>query len=68
MDIQIPEMDGYQSTRALRQAGYCKPIIALTAHAMPEERAQTIAAGCNGHVTKPIVQAELISEIARLVP
>jgi len=67
MNIQMPEMDGYQSNRALRETACCKPIIALTAHAIPKERAQTLAAGCNGHPTKPIVQAELISEIARLV-
>ncbi|RYZ51158.1 MAG: response regulator, partial [Proteobacteria bacterium] len=40
-----------------------KPIIALTAHAMNEERARTREAGCNGHLTKPLNQLELIETI-----
>ena len=66
MDIQMPEMDGYEATRALREAGFKKPIVALTAHAMPEERARTLAAGCSAHLTKPLNQAELIETIERL--
>lgn len=66
MDIQMPEMDGYESTRALREAGFKKPIVALTAHAMMEERARTLAAGCDGHLTKPLNQTELIETIVRL--
>lgn len=66
MDIQMPEMDGHQATRALRDAGFNRPIIALTAHAMAEERALTLASGCDGHVTKPINPLELVSEIERL--
>lgn len=63
MDIHMPEMDGYQATRSLREAGFSKPIIALTAHAMNEERARTREAGCNGHLTKPLNQLELIETI-----
>ncbi|RZI54004.1 MAG: response regulator, partial [Pseudomonas sp.] len=63
MDIQMPEMDGYEATRALREAGYNRPIIALTAHAMAEERARTVAAGCSGHLTKPLNNAELLDMI-----
>ncbi|HYX38651.1 MAG TPA: PAS domain S-box protein [Oligoflexus sp.] len=66
MDIQMPRVDGYEATRALRLNGYDKPIIALTAHAMAEERARTRAAGCTGHLTKPINQHELIDTIELL--
>jgi CheY-like chemotaxis protein len=65
MDIQMPEMDGYEATRSLREAGFKKPIIALTAHAMAEERARTKAAGCDGHLTKPLNQDELIETVHR---
>ena len=63
MDIQMPEMDGYEATRSLRDAGFKKPIIALTAHAMAEERARSYAAGCNGHLTKPLDENELVQMI-----
>ncbi len=65
MDIQMPEMDGYEATRCLREAGYKKPIIALTAHAMAEEKTRTRAAGCDGHLTKPLNQKDLIETIQR---
>ncbi len=65
MDLQMPDMDGYETTRALREAGFSKPIIALTAHAMREERARTREAGCNGHLTKPIHENELVSSILK---
>ena len=63
MDIQMPEMDGYAATRNLREAGFKKPILALTAHAMAEERARSMAAGCNGHLTKPLSTPLLIQTI-----
>ncbi len=64
MDIQMPQMDGYEATRSLREAGYKKPIIALTAHAMAEEKARTRAAGCDGHLTKPLNTKDLVETIS----
>lgn len=64
MDIQMPGMDGYSAICELKKKGYTKPIIALTAHAMDEERKRTKAAGFSGHLTKPLNTTELISTVA----
>ncbi len=67
MDIQMPQVDGIQATRTLRASGYTHPIVALTAHAMPEEINRSLDAGCNAHLTKPIAKSELISALLRYV-
>lgn len=66
MDVQMPEMDGYDATRALRSRHYMKPIVALSAHAMKEDAARSLAAGCDAHLTKPISQTDLFDAIAKL--
>jgi PAS domain S-box-containing protein len=68
MDIQMPFLDGYEATTKLRQAGYDRPIIALTAHALREEREKAIRTGCNGHLTKPIDRLELIESLKKYIP
>lgn len=67
MDIQMPKLDGYQATKQLRQQGYRKPIIALTAHAFKEERDRCFSVGCNDHLTKPIDRKLLINQVAKII-
>ena len=64
MDVQMPGMDGYATTRALREEGFDGPIVALTAHAMRSEIRRCFEAGCNSVLTKPISRSELIQQIA----
>ncbi|NCC51159.1 MAG: response regulator, partial [Spartobacteria bacterium] len=70
MDIQMPDMDGYEATRKIRMmdaAQHGIPIIAMTAHAMTGDREKCMEAGMNGYVTKPIEPAHLFAEINRCV-
>lgn len=64
MDVMMPICDGYEATRTLREKGYKKPIIALTAHALKEQREQSLKEGCNEHLVKPINRPLLISTVA----
>jgi CheY-like chemotaxis protein len=69
MDVQMPLMDGYAATRAIRAwervAGRAEtPILALTANAMQDDILKSEAAGCTTHLTKPIKKARLLEAIA----
>jgi signal transduction histidine kinase/DNA-binding response OmpR family regulator len=56
MDLQMPDMDGYQATKLIRadRRNDNLPIIAMTAHVLPEEKTRCLLAGMNGHISKPI--------------
>ncbi|MBS1984738.1 MAG: response regulator [Bdellovibrionales bacterium] len=65
MDIQMPELDGYEATNRLRLEGYKNPIIALTAHALSAERERCLDGGFNDHIPKPVNRAILLQSIAQ---
>ncbi|MES3038590.1 MAG: PAS domain S-box protein [Bdellovibrionota bacterium] len=64
MDIQMPVLDGYKATETLRARGYKKPIVALTAHALLEEKEKCMRVGCTAHLTKPIDQKVFFAVLA----
>jgi len=67
MDVQMPEMDGFQATEAIRRqellSGCRTPIIALTAHAMEGDGDRCLASGMDAYITKPIAARELLDKI-----
>ncbi len=69
MDLQMPEMDGYTATKIIRKhfSADDLPIIAMTAHAMKEEKDKCLAAGMNGHTSKPIDLDALFEELKKWI-
>jgi CheY-like chemotaxis protein len=54
MDMQMPVMSGYQAVKLLRQHGFKKPVIAVTAHSLQGDREKTLVAGCSDYISKPL--------------
>ena len=71
MDIQMPKMNGYKATQAIRRLPdkdkACIPIIAMTANAFEEDKREAIAAGMNGHIAKPIELDKLLSMLVEVI-
>jgi PAS domain S-box-containing protein len=68
MDIQMPEMDGYEALQRLRDSSYNGPVVALTAHAMKGDRERCLTAGFNDYLCKPVSRKALIDILARYAP
>jgi len=67
LDMQMPVMDGYQTVKRLRQQGYTRTVVALTASAMPRDRNRCINAGCDDFASKPIDRAQLYQIIQNAI-
>lgn len=69
MDVSIPGIDGWEATRRLKAnpATRAIPIIALTAHALAEDRLRAADAGCDGYLAKPIEPRDVAEEVARIL-
>jgi CheY-like chemotaxis protein len=70
MDVQMPVMDGYTATREIRSWERAEgkgsiPIVALTAHALSGASAESVEAGCDGHLTKPVERDDLLASIVK---
>ena len=71
MDIQMPKMDGYKATQAIRRLPdkdkACIPIVAMTANAFEEDKRKAIAAGMNAHIAKPIQVDNMLSILSEII-
>ena len=64
-DMQMPVMDGYTAARKLREQGYARPIIALTAHAMTDDAMKCVEAGCDDYASKPVNRQKLLELVSK---
>jgi CheY-like chemotaxis protein len=69
MDLNMPEMDGWEATRQIRAASETEslPVIAISAHALEGDQEQALAAGCNDYHQKPIDFARLLDQIEAIL-
>lgn len=67
MDLQMPEMNGYEATQILKKKFPQLPIVAQTAFAMSDDREKAIDAGCNDYLAKPIKSKDLLSVVGKYI-
>lgn len=70
MDVRMPVMDGHEATRRFKAdpALAAVPVVALSAHALPQEKAQALASGCVAHIEKPIDVGRFVDQVRALLP
>lgn len=69
MDISIPKIDGWEATRRLKADSSTRgiPVVALTAHALEEDREKALLAGCDGYLAKPVEPRRVVEEVQRFI-
>lgn len=67
MDLKMPNMDGFEATKTLREKGFNNPIVVLTASESEEDREKAVAAGCDGYIIKSMEMHGVESAIDRLL-
>jgi CheY-like chemotaxis protein len=67
MDIKMPVMDGFETTRRIRSSGSKIPVIAVTAYAMHDDREKCFEAGCNDVITKPLHREDILNMVRKWI-
>jgi CheY-like chemotaxis protein len=67
MDIKMPVMDGFETTRRIRSSGSKIPVIAVTAYAMHDDREKCLRAGCNDVITKPLHREDILNMVRKWI-
>ena len=67
MDIKLPEMDGYEATRQIKEINESVPVIAQTAYAMADDEQKSKQVGCDDYITKPINRRKLLQTMDVLI-
>lgn len=65
MDVSMPVMDGLEAVKIMRKQGYKGHIVALTAHAMPDDREKFLCAGFNDYLAKPVMRSDLMDYLEK---
>ena len=68
LDMQMPQISGYEAAQSLRDQGIEAPILALTAHAMSGDKEKCLQAGCSGYLAKPFRIEDLQAALGQLCP
>lgn len=69
MDVSLPKMDGWEATRRIKADVETRqiPIIAVTAHALDDDREKAIQVGCDGYLAKPVAPRRVVEEVERFI-